>query len=251
MLKATAIAFMFLTRIPMPRLESISDEDQGRALLCFPIVGLCIGALLSVCALFLPALFSVQISAALIIGVWIFITGALHLDGLADSADAWLSGASHQRALEIMKDPRCGSAAVAVLIFILLVKFIALATLVEQQAWWALLIAPIVGRCCAPLILLTTPYVNPKGIGLAYVEHAPSCSRHVFWLIVISCGIGLYLFSNASLIAVLSIVSISAAIIVFLRRIMIQRLGGTNGDTAGATVEISEVLVLVGASALL
>lgn len=250
-LNATAIAFMFLTRIPMPRLNTISPEDQGLALVFFPLVGLCIGALLSLCALYLPLVFSAEISAALLLGLWIFITGALHLDGLADSADAWLSGASGERALEIMKDPRCGSAAVATLIFALLLKYVALSTLLEHQAWWALLIAPIVGRCCAPLILLNTPYVNPQGIGLTYIEQAPTYSRTIFWLTLTVSGLGLYLLSGANLMAVVGIFFISAAVIVFLRRMMMQRLGGTNGDTAGATVEISEILLLVGASALL
>ncbi|BFM17657.1 adenosylcobinamide-GDP ribazoletransferase [Maricurvus nonylphenolicus] len=250
-LNATAIAFMFLTRIPMPRLNTISPEDQGRALLCFPLVGLCIGALLSLCALYLPRVFSIEITAALILGLWIFITGALHLDGLADSADAWLSGTSGERALEIMKDPRCGSAAVATLVFALLIKYVALTALIEHQAWWALLIAPIIGRCCAPLILLSTPYVNPQGIGLTYIEQAPTYSRTAFWIIVTASGLGLYLLSGAKLSVVVGIFFISLIIIAFLRRMMMQRLGGTNGDTAGATVEISEILLLVGASALL
>jgi len=111
--KAVVVAFIFLTRLPMPRLAHISPEDNGRSLCAFPLVGLVIGLLLFIAASVLTWVLPVMVVATLLLTLWVLLTGGLHLDGLADSADAWLGGYGDKaRTLEIMKDPRCGSAAV-------------------------------------------------------------------------------------------------------------------------------------------
>ena len=74
------------------------------------------------------------------------VTGGLHLDGLADSADGWLGGINNvDKTLEIMHDSRCGSGALVAVISVLLVKFAALTVIIEHQLWIALVIAPILG----------------------------------------------------------------------------------------------------------
>ncbi len=130
------IALQFLTRIPVPDHGNQDPVLVGRSLLCYPAVGLLIGCLLwglqYLLQLLLPQLWSLQ--AALILTGWCLITGGLHLDGLADSADAWLGGlGDRQRTLELMKDPTCGSAAVLVLVLVLLIKFSALQLLISSS----------------------------------------------------------------------------------------------------------------------
>src|SRR5690606_7673193 len=123
------IALQFLTRLPV-RLPGMPEAQQiGRSLLWYPLVGLLLGGLLLALHGLLgatPAL----LQAAILLAVWAGLSGGLHLDGLADSADAWVGGlGDRERTLAIMKDPRSGPIAVVVLLLVLLLKFAALAVL--------------------------------------------------------------------------------------------------------------------------
>jgi adenosylcobinamide-GDP ribazoletransferase len=112
--------------------------------------------------------------AALLLTVWVLLSGALHLDGLADSADAWLGGfGDRERTLTIMKDPRSGPIAVVTLVLVLLLKFAALLALIEQQHALALIIVPLLGRSALLGLFLTTPYVRAGGLGQALADHLP------------------------------------------------------------------------------
>ncbi len=248
-LKALATAFIFLTRVPMPTIKTITPEDEGRSLMCFPVVGLFIGCVLWLLASSLHSVFSPLVLAALLTASWAAITGGLHLDGLADSADGWLGGLGDvDRTLKIMHDSRCGSGALVAVVCVLIIKFAALTVIVQQQLWVGLIIAPIMGRCVAPLLfvpgsLLYTPYVQPSGIAKNFIQHCPSITRHTTVLAVISCGVFLATFKAAIIV-----ISISALTLFLLRRLMLKRLAGATGDTAGAATEIIEVVVLLAVS---
>ena len=171
MIKAFFIALGLLTRIPIPKLFHVNENDSkklfGWSVLFYPLIGLLIGGLLifiSWCLsqINLPA--HGLIEAGVLLAVWVLITGALHLDGLADSADAWLGGyGDQQRTLDIMKDPYSGPAAVVVLVIALLLKFSSLVTV----EWQALLLTPVLARTSVMVLLATTPYVRVGEIGRA------------------------------------------------------------------------------------
>ena len=120
-------AIAFLTRLPVPARVWAEASRPPVQLPWYPVVGLLIGALLSGLACLLsrePPL----LTAALLLLAWTGITGGLHLDGLADSADAWVGGLGDRaRTLEIMKDPRSGPMGVTAIVVVLLLKFAALA----------------------------------------------------------------------------------------------------------------------------
>ena len=163
------------------------------------------------------------------------------MDGLADSADAWLGGfGDRERTLTIMKDPRSGPIAVVVLVLVLLLKFCALLAVIEQQQFAALLIVPLIGRSALLVVFLTTPYVREGGLGQALADHVP---RTAGWWVLGFSALGCVLVAGMS-----GVWSLVLAVIGFawLRRIMMRRLGGTTGDTAGALLELLEVGVLVG-----
>ena len=251
-LKALATAFIFLTRLPMPTFDSIEPEDEGRSLLCFPVVGLIIGLLLLVLAKALFPLTSPLVIAALLVAFWAAITGGLHLDGLADSADGWLGGINDvDKTLEIMHDSRCGSGALVAVISVLLVKFAALTVIVEHQLWIALIIAPILGRCVAPLLFVPgsfpyTTYVQPSGIAKHFIEYCPAIARRTTLAVVIICGLII-----GDLSAGIMVIGSCVLMLFLLRRLMLQRLGGATGDTAGAATEMIEVTVLLSAGIVL
>ena len=233
------IALQFLISLPI-RLPAMPEPgQQGRSLLYYPVVGLLLGALLCLAAFVLDGA-APLLQAALHLTLWVALTGGLHLDGLADSADAWLGGfGDRERTLQIMKDPRSGPVAVVVLVLLLLLKFSALLALLQAQQYSALLLAPVLGRATLPALFLLTPYVRPNGLGHALAANLPHGEARVVLALV---AVGCLLFGSSGLIAL----SLAAVTFMLARRAMLRRLGGTTGDTAGALLELVECTVLVG-----
>ena len=234
------IALQFLSSLPIRLPGMPQPQELGRSLLFYPLVGLLFGGLLwGLSALLAGA--PLMLHAALLLTVWVLLSSGLHLDGLADSADAWLGGfGDRERTLTIMKDPRSGPIAVVTLVLVLLLKFCALLALIEQQNSAVLLVAPLIGRSALLAVFLTTPYVRAGGLGQALADHLPR--RAGWWVLGLSALGCVVLAGYAGLWALV----LATAGFVWLRRVVMRRLGGTTGDTAGALLELLEVLVLVG-----
>jgi len=235
------LAGRFLTRLPFPPPPEIGPALFGRAVPWYPLIGLVLGVLVTLAATGLRAL-EPGAGAALVLILWVWSTGALHLDGLADSADAWVGGlASRERTLEIMKDPRSGPAGVTAIVLVLIGKWAALQALIGSGSGWLLALPPLLARAQLPLLLLTTPYARVVGMGSDQVAHLP---RRAAWAATAAAWLGGVLIGGwAGLCLVLT------ALLVFWlgRRVVLKRLGGFTGDTAGAMVEITETAVLLAA----
>ena len=234
------IALQFLSSLPIRLPGMPAPQELGRSLLFYPLVGLLFGGILwGLNWLMLGA--PLLLHAALLLTVWVLLSGALHLDGLADSADAWLGGfGDRERTLTIMKDPRSGPIAVVTLVLVLLLKFAALLALIEQQHALALIIVPLLGRSALLGLFLTTPYVRAGGLGQALADHLPrSAGKQVLAVSGLACVL------IAGLSGFFAVV-LAVVLFAWLRRVMLRRLGGTTGDTAGALLELLEVAMLVG-----
>ncbi|NSX08860.1 adenosylcobinamide-GDP ribazoletransferase [Pseudomonas lini] len=239
------IALQFLSSLPIRLPGMPTPEELGRSLLFYPLVGLLFGAILwglNWLLLGTPLL----LHAALLLSVWVVLSGALHLDGLADSADAWLGGyGDRERTLTIMKDPRSGPIAVVTLVLVLLLKFAALLALIEQQHSVVLIIVPLISRSALLGLFLTTPYVRPGGLGQALADHLPRLAgKQVLVISAVACVL-MAGFSGVWALA------LAVAVFAWLRQVMVRRLGGATGDTAGALLELLEVAVLVGLALIL
>ena len=234
------IALQFLSSLPITLPGMPKPQELGSSLLFYPLVGALFGGVLwGVSALLAGT--PLMLHAALLLTVWVMLSGGLHLDGLADSADAWLGGfGDRERTLTIMKDPRSGPIAVVTLVLVLLLKFCALLALIEQQQAMALLIVPLIGRGALLGVFLTTPYVRAGGLGQALADHLPR--KAGWWVLVLSAAVCVALAGYAGLWALM----LAILGFVWLRRVMMRRLAGTTGDTAGALLELLEVLMLVG-----
>lgn len=236
-MRALLVAFGFLTRLPVPAYAYDDVRAKAVSLAWYPLVGLVIGLVLAALAWLLrdtPAL----LRAGLLVAAWVAITGALHLDGVADSADAWIGGmGDREKTLAIMKDPRSGPAGVVALVLVLLLKFAALASM-APMSWAALLLAPVLARASLTALFLTTPYIRSGGLGAALAD-APRNA----------CGLALALTAAACILLGgrgLLALALATAVFGLWRRTCLGRLGGCTGDTAGALAEIVEVAVLVG-----
>ena len=230
------IALQFLSSLPVRLRGRPPPLERGRGLLCSRGVGLLLGLLVGRASHLLQGA-PAPLHAALLLALWVLLNGALHLDGLADSADAWLGGfGDRERTLQIMKDPRSGPIAVVTLTLVLLLKFCALWVLVEQGTGAQLLLAPLIGRAAMLGLFLSTPYVRPGGLGQALAEHLPRAAAG--W-VLLACA--LFCLALGGWIVVLAL-----AVFAWLRQLMCRRLGGTTGDTAGALLELLELAVVLG-----
>lgn len=235
-MRGLLVALGFLTRIPVPPRVFDDARAQRTSLAWYPMVGVIVGALVTVLFLVLPREHAL-LSAALTLLAWVALTGGLHLDGLADSADAWVGGfGDRARTLEIMKDPRSGPAGVTVIVLLLLLKFAALASMSVENAW-LLWLSPLLARTALTAAFLTTPYVRSGGLGSA-LKDAP----RVACVFALLCGIAACVACGLS-----GAIALAAALVVFMfwRRACMRRLGGFTGDTAGALAEMTETTVLV------
>ncbi|WP_421548491.1 adenosylcobinamide-GDP ribazoletransferase [Pseudomonas sp. QD4] len=234
------IALQFLSSLPIRLPGMPQPQELGRSLLFYPLVGGLFGVVLWGLNGLLDGT-PLLLHGALLLSAWVLLSGGLHLDGLADSADAWLGGfGDRERTLTIMKDPRSGPIAVVTLVLVLLLKFVALVALIEQHHGVALLLAPLIGRASLLGLFLCTPYVRPGGLGQALADHLPRrAGRQVLAVVALGCVL------LAGYLGVFALL-LSAVLFFWLRQLMLRRLGGTTGDTAGALLELLEVAVLVG-----
>jgi adenosylcobinamide-GDP ribazoletransferase len=248
LLRPMLIAVQFLTCFPIRLATPPVGREVGLSLLWYPAVGLLLGLLLWVAAMLLSPL-ATPLAAALVLAVWVSCTGALHLDGLADTADAWVGAhGDRERTLAIMKDPCSGPVAVAAVVCLLLVKFAAISALREARgaASWSdlhfacgCILPPLLARAAVPLLFAHTPYVRAEGIGVDLAQYQ---SR-----------VGGRLAATLTAVAVIvvcgryGLIASAAAAVVYLamRRAFVRRLGGVTGDCGGAMIEVSEALSLV------
>lgn len=236
-LKPLLVALQFLTRIPVPSLREITPRDSGRSMLFYPLVGAVIGLMLFAVEQLLHDA-APLLRAVILVALWVAITGALHLDGLADMVDGWIGGhGDRERTLAIMKDPYCGPMGVAALLLVLLLKVAALEHIAGQGSW-LLIIAPLLGRMLLLLLFLTTPYVRAGGLGETLSKELP---RTTAWGIVVVLLPGMILVPGITWGMLLTVLALFG----LFRKALIVRLGGTTGDTAGGMLEVCETSVLL------
>lgn len=231
------VALQFLTVFPLQFSKSPTAAEWGKSILYYPLIGFLIGGVLASIA-WLAATVETQLQSAFILFVWVGLTGALHLDGLADTVDGFAGGrGDRERTLEIMKDPRCGAMGVTSIVLILLLKYAALSVVLVTYPF-ALIVAPIIGRTLILPFFITTPYVRKQGLGADIAAHLPRLQT--WYVIAVVCFLVVTLLGMLGLL----LVAISFVVYIGFRSVVVHRIKGATGDTAGALVEITEVSVL-------
>ncbi|MDF1781843.1 MAG: adenosylcobinamide-GDP ribazoletransferase [Alcanivoracaceae bacterium] len=234
------LALSLLTRIPVRVHTPVRDEDQAASVAFYPLIGLLIGVMLWLTAQLLIAS-NPFVVAVVVLMIWVGITGALHLDGLADSADAWLGGfGDKQRTLAIMKDPASGPAGVVAIVIVLLAKTAAISALIQQQNLLPLIIAPLLARAACSGLFLALPYVRENGLAsIASQNIHHSKVKNVIQFSLITSALVAFLGGQWAML-------ITAAIVSFVgMQRMKKRVDGFTGDTAGAQVEVVEMMTLL------
>jgi len=231
-MKGFLVALQFLTRLPGPRL-TVSSEEFARSMRWFPAVGLVIGGIVAGAG-WTGARLDSWTGALFALAAWVLVTGALHLDGLGDMADA--SGAAHkdrQRLLAVLADPHIGSFGVTAIALQLLAKLVLLHGVIDQGQIAALIAVPFAARI-GPLAW--TWFLPPlhDGLGARFRGAVRPVDLLIWGALLLAAA---WIFP-----ALLLLVPVAALWGWWLAR----RIGGISGDGHGAGIELVETALLLG-----
>lgn len=239
MLRSIQIALGFLT-IFRTRLTPYPDmREIGNSAWAFPLVGGIIGLILVATHAILAGHVPAGLGAVLVVGIWIVLTGGLHLDGWTDCWDALAAAVSPERRFEIMKDSRMGTFGALGLLFLLGVKTAAIAGTGMSLA--AIFLAPVVGR---GTFVLAAHGSRHRGEGMAAEFLDGFDGQTVKWAAIL--GLGPAILAGWSGVVGAACAYAGAA---WFRRFAESRLPSVNGDVLGGMCEFSEAIFLVVASA--
>jgi len=234
------LAVSFLTLLPVGRDIQATPQMLGRSMGLFPAVGLLLGLGLCVVNWLLQGLIPRAVLDCLLVLLLIGVTGALHLDGLADLFDGLAGGKDRAAILAIMKDSRVGAMGVVGLVMVLLLKYLSLYHVPLDYKNAALIFMPTAGRWMQLSLACYAPYVRTEGgTGSAFVDNVgqPEFLRGTATLII--AALVLFWVQGIFLVFLLGIATM------LLLRYFEIRLGGITGDVLGAVSEMVEVLVLL------
>ena len=239
-------ALSFLTRLPVSPRGEASGLDLAGSLPYYPLVGLVVGALPLGLALALLklGLGDTELAAALLLTAMVLLTGALHLDGLADAVDGLAGGTDREDSLRIMKEGSVGPFGVVALILDLLLRWLIVSELLLRAQWNLLLLAPIVSRTALVALILFFPYARREGKSTPFF--ASSKPRHLSLALLVA--LALVLPAAPLLGPVLLLIGL---LVVFGVGLYVRsKLGGITGDILGLANELAELAVLLACALL-
>lgn len=230
-------ALQFLTILPVRLKRSPEERDITNSTVFFPFVGLIIGIILYIMFLIFKKIFPVFLSDSLLLSFWVLITGAMHLDGVADVFDGFYGGKERNEVLRIMRDPHHGAIGTIGLVVFILLKFAGIHSLPQEIKPGALLILPAVSRGIVVILLYLLPYARDDG-------KAKNFTGVPVWNALISTSISfvlsLLLGINGMIMFLLLILLLILLFFSFKRV-----LQGITGDCIGFSIEAIEIASLI------
>lgn len=225
-------ALRFLTAVPIPGRRGGAREDDVWAAAFFPLVGLLIGLPL---ALVLSAPLPPLPRAAVVLALWVGLTGGLHEDGWMDVLDGAFAPAERARRLEILRDPRVGAHGLTGGVVLLLLRFGALAAVPPA----AVVTAPVLGRWAMAISLAAVPSARTSGLGAAFSRHPRPWAASAVAVAVLAP-----LAAWAGWGRVLAAVVLSGLLAAGWAAFLVGRFGGLSGDGHGAVGLLAETAAL-------
>ncbi len=237
-MKKFLIALQFLTILPIKIKSEIKNEDFGKSLLYFPIVGMLIGILLTL------TLYLFNFLPYLVLGVFILlvsfvITGGIHLDGFADTCDGFYGSKPKKKILEIMRDSRLGTMGVTGLICLLLLKFALIVNTPKDILWKILIMMTTFARLSQVFACYTCKYARQEGKAKYFMEYA--AKKDVAIGVLFTLSLFLWLMQTKGAILFLALIPLIFLFINYIKK----RINGMTGDTIGALSELAEVSILL------
>lgn len=240
-LRLPALAFGFMTRLPVPHVD-IGDGDLTRASALFPLVGLVVAAIgVAVDQVVAFVLGPVVGAVAGVLAVTV-VTGAFHEDGLADAADGLWGGWEPPERLRIMRDSRLGTYGTVALIGVFALRFALLVPAAPRTFAVALICGHVVGRAAGPVLVTLLPAVTDSSSAGIAGRLGPA-----LW--ALAGGLVVAPVTLAAGAVTVPVLAVAAAVVLACARLLRRRLGGVTGDGIGATtvlVEVGVIAVVVG-----
>jgi cobalamin 5'-phosphate synthase/cobalamin synthase len=227
-IKGFALAVSMLTSIPFFRVHNFNRGINGYSVMSYPLVGFLLGLILSGTYALLDEYLASSHSGIIIFGLWVLLTGALHLDGLSDTIDGLF--VSKERAIEVMKDPNTGGMGMIFTVTFLILKASSLAIF---DAFYLLPIILMLSRFNAVLAIYLFPYISQNGMGTLAKEELKA------WQVLVAL-----LFVLLVSLSTLWLIVVSFLVLFFIKLFFMKRYGGFSGDIYGFTIELSELVLL-------
>lgn len=240
-----ALALQFLTVLRPARQHAVDGPLLGGSVAWFPMVGILVGVAAGAVGVGGQWLLGTDVGAVLALLTLVVVTGALHVDGLADSADGLLGGGTPERRLAIMRDSRIGAFGAAAVCLALLLEWQAIAALRGASLVAGLVSAVMLARCALVVAIVSAPYARPDGLGRLYRDHARRSTVPVAVLIAASVLVTAWGLAGIALLLV------PLAVTLLLARVAVRFVGGFTGDLYGAVCVVTEIGVLVACVAAL
>lgn len=234
-----ASAWRLLTAIPLPLFPEDYNRSPGKSTAFYPLVGLILGVILIGVDLLLRWGLPAGAASALLLAVWVSLTGMLHLDGFMDACDGLLPPRDRARRLEIMKDSRVGAFAVVGVVLLLLIKFNALTALPNSQRWTVLLTVPTLARWSMMWSMARYPLARQEGLSVFFRQGQSWPQVTVASIIAIGTVLLLWGWGGLVLLVAAWLASTLVA------QLAVARIGGLTGDIYGTICEVVEVVLLI------
>lgn len=236
-MRSLLAAIAFLTRVPVGRFIAFDSANVSHSSGWFPLIGVLLGTLYAVAAAPVKNHLPTPLVAALLVSLDAALTGGLHFDGLADTADGFGAGRNREEILRIMRDHSIGSYGGVALALAVALKVTANAALLRQSNWLiALILTPALGRWSILLLTAALPYARPSA---SVVRNMGRWS--LFWGTVIVALPILAARSLRAWIAIAIVVGVTSLFGLYCRR----RLAGITGDILGANLQLCEIAALL------
>lgn len=236
-LKSLIFAVQFLTIIPIKKGIEAEEKIFSDSAVFFPVVGLMLGAVLVLTSKLLGDFVSPALLSIIIVLMLILLSGALHLDGLADTVDGFYAGRDRISILRIMRDSMIGTMGVTGIVGIILLKVGFLASMEEMAG--ILLLMPALSRWSMSLSIFAFNYAREEGKAKYFFEgftfNKFAAATLLMLIIAYAC------FELAGIILVM-VIALNTLLFGWLVK---QKINGQTGDTLGAVCEINEVLILI------
>ncbi len=233
------IALQFLTRIPVNVKDPIENNDLVNSVYFYPLIGLIMGIILAASDYVLKTFVPLDARAVIILAIFILLSGGLHLDGFMDTVDGLGSGAPREKALEIMQDSHSGAFGVIGVVLLLLLKLTFFQSFHAQFLPVVLLVTPVLSRWAVVAVMPLADYAR-SGFGLGKVLVNSVGKKEVLATLIFTLIVSMILVRIASFILIFFIL----LFLLLWTRYLNKKIGGITGDILGATIEITEVIVL-------
>ena len=238
------LLIQFMTRIYIPLKVEYSEEKLAKGIKYFPLVGYFIGLIIFVIANILNKYIDNKyIISLLIILLELKLVGLIHVDGLADSFDGLFSYRDKDKILEIMKDSRVGTNGVVILIFYYLAKLILIAEIISRGDIRCLIVYPIIARMSTSINAGFGVYARDKGMSTGII--GINKKKDGIFSVILTLLLTILVYYNSGMLKGIAMLMTGILFIFYFRQVVYKKIDGITGDTMGASLEMTGLIVLL------